>query len=210
MGEGMTEGETTERGRFLVLDGIDGCGKSTQARLLVEALSGAGPTPLHLREPGSTPAGEQIRSLLLDPDTPLAAATEALLFCAARRQMLDTLVTPALQDGRTVVCERFHPATFAYQAVGGGLDQEELLALLHGWSGEPVPDRILLLDLDPAAAAERTGAEPDRFESRGLEFQRRVREGFLRYAELDQCVVVIDASGETGDVAARIMQEVGL
>src|SRR5688572_11610264 len=104
------------RGHFFVLDGIDGCGKSTQAARLVAAL-GSGPAgpALHLREPGSTPAGERIRALLLDPETALAPAAQVLLFAAARRQMLEELVAPALQLGRHVVCERFHPSTVAYQ-----------------------------------------------------------------------------------------------
>ena len=96
------------RGAFFVLDGIDGCGKSTQAALLTQALERAGRRPLHLREPGSTPAGERIRALLLARDEALSPAVEALLVCAARAHMLAARVAPALADGRDVVCERFH------------------------------------------------------------------------------------------------------
>ena len=129
------------RGFFVVLDGVDGCGKSTQAKLLVDSL-GAGDVdaPLHLREPGSTRAGEGIRRLLLSGEVELLPAAETLLFTAARRQMLEELVAPALAAGRDVVCERFHPSTFAYQAVGGGLDEDEVWTLLEGWAGRPVPD----------------------------------------------------------------------
>src|SRR5262245_34284111 len=114
------------RGLFVVIDGVDGCGKSTQAERLVRALAtlpGADPerAPLHLREPGSTKLGETLRGLLLGRGREMSPAVETLLFAAARRQMLDELVRPALAAGRLVVCERFHPSTFAYQAVAGGL-----------------------------------------------------------------------------------------
>src|SRR6185436_4275568 len=117
------------RGRFYVLDGLDGCGKSTQAARLVTALgSGAQGPVLHLREPGSTAAGERIRSLLLDPEPALAPAAQVLLFAAARRQMLEELVAPALAAGRDVVCERFHPSTVAYQGAALGVGEERVLA----------------------------------------------------------------------------------
>lgn len=198
---------TGEQGRFLVLDGIDGCGKSTQARLLVQRLRDQGGDPLHLREPGSTIAGERIRALLLDERTPLGVAAETLLFAAARRQMLDELVGPALMAGRDVVCERFHPATFAYQAVAGKLEEETVLELLFAWAGAPAPDRVVVLDLDVETAAGRAEGE-DRFESRGLPFQRAVAEGFLRYARRVPGVAVVGAGGSPDEVAARVWEEV--
>ncbi|MCL4158697.1 UNVERIFIED_CONTAM: hypothetical protein GTU68_000529, partial [Idotea baltica] len=103
------------RGLFLVVDGVDGCGKTTQAGLLAEHL-GVDPG-LHLREPGSTELGEALRALLLDHQYLIEPAVETLMFAAARRQMLDELVEPALAAGKTVVCERFHPSTFSYQAI---------------------------------------------------------------------------------------------
>ena len=115
----------------MVLDGIDGCGKSTQPRLLVTALEERWDGGvLHLREPGSTAVGEALRGLLLSRDHDLGAAVETLLFTAARRQMLDEVVEPALAAGRAVICERFHPSTYAYQAVAGGLEPEAVLQLL--------------------------------------------------------------------------------
>ena len=112
----------------MVLDGIDGCGKSTQARLLVTALEERWDGGvLHVREPGSTAVGEALRELLLFRDLELGAEVEALLFTAARRQMLDEVVEPALAAGRAVVCERFHPSTYAYQAVAGGLQEDAVL-----------------------------------------------------------------------------------
>lgn len=197
------------RSRFLVLDGVDGCGKSTQAERLAAWLRAQGRAPLHLREPGSTAAGERIRSVLLEPGVAIGAAAETLLFAAARRQMLDELVRPALGAGRDVVCERFHPSTFAYQAVAGDLDEERVLELLDRWAGEPAPDRVLLLDLSPEEAARRAPRATDRIEARGIDFQRRVARGYRRYAELRPDTAVVDATGTPDEVEARIRAELG-
>ncbi len=202
-------GATDARGRFLVLDGIDGCGKSTQARLLVQGLTvPGGEAPLHMREPGSTGAGERIRAILLETGVTLGAASEALLFAAARRQMLDELVRPAVDAGRDVVCERFHASTFAYQAVAGDLDEEEVLALLSTWAGRPSPDLIILLDIDVEEAALRRGAPSDRIEAKGLDFQRRVAQGYRRYAERDSSAVLVDGRGGAEEVHERVLVEV--
>jgi dTMP kinase len=196
------------RGRFFVLDGIDGCGKSTQAARLVRALAAERGAPaLHLREPGSTAAGERIRALLLDPGPALAPAAQVLLFAAARVQMLEDLVRPALAAGRDVVCERFHPSTCAYQGAALGLGEERVLELLHAWAGDPAPDLTLILDLDPGVAAGRRGMS-DRYESAGADFHRRVAEGYRRYAARERRAVLVDAAGSPDEVEARIRQEV--
>lgn len=192
----------------MVLDGLDGCGKSTQAARLAAWFSErAGRPALHLREPGSTAAGERIRALLLERETPLCAESQVLLFAAARRQMLEELVRPALAEGRDVVCERFHPSTFAYQGTAGGVDEERLLELLLAWAGEPAPDLTVVLDLAPEAAARRRGSA-DRFESRPAEFHRAVAEGYRRYARRVARVAVVPAAGTVDEVAARIRAEV--
>jgi dTMP kinase len=197
------------RGHFIVIDGIDGCGKSTQAERLCAALAAEGePLPLHLREPGSTPVGERIRAILLDPDLVLSPPVEALLFAAARRAMLTDLVAPALVAGRDVVCERFHPSTFAYQAVAGGLDEDEVLDLLHTWAGTPRPDLVVLLDLDVDTASERRGAPTDRIEAKGLDFQRVVAEGYRRSAALLGRVVTVDGRGTPDEVHAGVLREI--
>jgi len=199
----------TPRGRFIVLDGVDGCGKSTQARHLVEALTRAGePAPLHLREPGSTPVGERLRELVLDAALEIDPGTEALLFCAARRQLLVQQVAPALAAGRPVVCERFHPSTFAYQAVAGALEEDAVLELLHAWSGDPAPDLVILIDTPPRTAAGRRLGTADRIEAKGLEFQERVAAGYRRYAERVPGTVVVDGTPSEEAVAARILEEV--
>ncbi len=197
------------RGRFIVLDGIDGCGKTTQAAHLARALAQGGHAPpLHLREPGGTALGERLRALLLSREHALHPAVETLLFAAARRQMLEELVAPSLAAGRDVVCERFNPSTFAYQAVAGGLSEREVLDLLQRWCGVPQPDLVILLDTPVELAAERRGASHDRIEDKGLAFQRRVARGFQRWAELRPATVVIDGRGQEGEVAARILAHV--
>ena len=161
-----------------------------------------------MREPGSTPAGERIRAVLLAREIQLGAPAETLLFAAARRQTLDELVGPALAAGRDVVCDRFHPSTFAYQAVAGGLDEDRVLALLHEWAGEPAPDLVVLLDVDVETAAARRGPGRDRIEDRGLQFQRAVAAGYRRYAERVPGVVVVDGRGAVEEVAGRVLAEV--
>lgn len=202
---GEAEGEN-RRGTFFVVDGIDGCGKTSQAVLLCESL-GAG-AALHLREPGSTALGEGLRALLLDRQQRIEPAVEVLMFAAARRQMLEELVAPALARGEHVVCERFHPSTYAYQAVAGDLDGDQVLELLRTWAGAPRPDLVLLLEVDVAEAARRRGAATDRIEAKGLEYQRCVAQGYRRYAELDPAAVLVDGSGSAADVHARILEEV--
>ncbi len=196
------------RGRFYVLDGLDGCGKSTQAARLVAALgTSAGHPPLHLREPGSTVAGERIRALLLDPEPALAPATQVLLFAAARRQMLEERVAPALVLGRHVVCERFHPSTLAYQGAALGVGEERVLALLLEWAGTPAPDLTVILDLEPDAARTRRGTR-DRYEAERPDFHGRVAEAYRRYAARAECVVLLSALGSPDEVAARVWAEV--
>jgi len=210
------------RGRFIVLDGIDGCGKSTQAARLTRALEQAylandekartagraAGGVLHLREPGGSAVGEQIRSLVLAREHALSPAVETLLFAAARRQMLDERVAPALERGWDVVCERSNASTFAYQAVAGGLPEDQVLELLRTWSNEPQPDLTLWLDLPVDEAQARRSAPQDRIEDRGRPFQEAVRRGFVRWAERVPGNVRIDARGEESAVAERILSAV--
>lgn len=224
--------DTRPRGLFVVLDGIDGCGKSTQAERLVEglaALRGAesaprpsGARPLHLREPGSTDAGERIRALVLGAEPRLGRGALALLFAAARREMLEQRVAPALEAGHDVVVERFHASTFAYQGSrqagsdgphAAAYGDEELLALLRTWAGSPAPALEVVLDIDPRVAGERAlaradGAARDRFEREGLPFQERVREGLLEYVDRTGTAVVVDAVGSADEVAGRVLDAV--
>lgn len=194
---------------FVVLDGVDGCGKSTQAALLCERLARAGrPAPLHLREPGSTRLGEALRGHLLETDWDLSPSVELMLFAAARRQLLDESIAPSLAGGRDVVCERFHPSTYAYQGVAGSLDPDQLLGLLLEWASTPSPAAELILELDVQTAAHRRGGDRDRMERKGQAFQEKVAEGYAQYVERIPQAHSIDANGSTDEVAQRIWQRI--
>lgn len=195
-------------GRFIVLDGIDGCGKTTQAGRLAAALEAAGREPRHVREPGTSKVAERIRALLLEPELPITAKAETLLFAAARTQSLYEVVQPALSAGGDVVCERFHPSTYAYQAVAGGEDPERVRALLEEWAGDPAPDLVLVLDVDPEAAARRRGGDHDRIEMKGLEFQKAVARGYREWVELDPRAVLVDGNREQDLVFESVWSEV--
>jgi dTMP kinase len=194
----------TARGYFIVLDGVDGAGKSSQAARLERRLAAAGATPLSVREPGSTAAGEALRELLLHKEFGLVPAAETLLFVAARRQLLEQRIAPALAAGQVVICDRFNASTFAYQAYARGGDQDGTLALLENWATTPTPDLELVLWLDPAAAAVRRGAPADRIEALGLGFQQRVAAGYREYVQRVPRAELIDASGDLDAVETRL------
>ncbi|MGI8844708.1 MAG: dTMP kinase [Thermoleophilaceae bacterium] len=165
-------------GLFVTLEGIDRSGKSTQAALLVDALGGAA---IAVREPGGTPAGERVRDILKDPDVELSIQAEALLFAAARAELVEQVIGPALAAGQTVVCDRFLDSSLAYQGAARGLGLDAVRALNAAAVGHLVPDLTLLLWIDPAAAAER-GAEDDRFEREGHALQRAVGDAYEQLA----------------------------
>ena len=196
------------RGRLIALEGIDGCGKSTQAIALADAL-GARLT----REPGGTPTGARLRELLLSPDLPtVSARTEALLMAADRAEHVARVVAPALASGEWVVTDRFSGSTLAYQGWGRGLDVAELTRLVD-WACDGVrADLSVLVDLPVEVAARRLGAgRTDRLERLGHDFAARVREGFLAQAAADPPHwVVVDGSASIAAVAAQILENVNL
>jgi dTMP kinase len=162
----------------VTIEGIDRSGKTTQARRLVDAL---GDDALLVREPGGTPAGERIRDLLKDPDADIGARTEALLFAAARAELVDAVIRPALEDGRVVVSDRYLDSSLAYQGHARGLGEDEVRRLNEWATGGLRPDLTVLLRIDPADAAARAGAG-DRFEDEGLDLQRRVAGAYEQLA----------------------------
>ncbi|MCU1345167.1 MAG: thymidylate kinase [Acidimicrobiia bacterium] len=188
-------------GRFIVFEGGDGGGKSTQARLLASDL-GALPT----REPGGTVLGERLREALLDPATgDIGAKTEALLMAAARAQHVTEVIRPALASGRHVVCDRYSHSSIAYQSGGRGLKFREIEGL-SDWATEGLwPDLVIQLEVSTAVAQARLGAKLDRFEAAGADFHERVEQTYRDLAGRNsERWVVISGDGSIGEVQARV------
>lgn len=200
-------------GRFITFEGIDGSGKSTQARHLAEALRAEGRDVVLTREPGGSPGADEIRRLVLegDPDR-WSAETEILLFTAARRDHLERLIEPSLAAGKTVVCDRFADSTRMYQGLSRG-DLRAMVDALHDLMIGREPDLTILIDMDPATglarAKGRRGAE-ERFEDFGLPLQQRMRDGFLALAaEFPDRFRTVDGDAPEATVAARIRDALG-
>lgn len=190
---------------FVSLEGIDGSGKSTQAKLLAEAL---GPETLLLREPGGTEAAERIRDLLADADLELDPLAELLLFLAARADLTARVIQPALEQGHDIVCDRFADSSVAYQGAARGLGVGEVISLTDGATEGLWPDLTLLLRVDPEVGLGRAEGE-DRFESEGLELQRAVAVAYDEIATIAaDRVVVLDGEGSVDEVHERVMEAV--
>ena len=194
---------------FITFEGIDGSGKSTQARTLAEALRALGHNPVLTREPGGSPGAEEIRRLVLEggPDR-WSAETELLLFTAARRDHLERTIAPALAAGRVVICDRFADSTRMYQGLSRG-DLRATVDTLHRLMIGRDPDLAFLIDIDPetglARPKSRNGTE-ERFEDFGLGLQRKMRDGFLALArEFAPRFRVIDGTRAAGAVAADVL-----
>jgi dTMP kinase len=203
---------------LIVLEGIEGVGKSTQLRRLLAHLESRGLVARAVREPGGTVAGDEIRRLLLDPASHLDARTEALLFMASRAQLVSDVIRPALERGEFVLADRFFLSTYAYQVAGRGLSEENVRHANALATGGLVPDLTLLLDLPSGAGLERAarrGAH-DRIERSGAAFYDRVRDAFVEFASAGWQhrhpeagpIVLVDASGDEDSVAGRIANEV--
>ena len=183
------------RGIFISLDGIDGTGKSTQCRLLAEALRGSGWIVTECTDPGGTEVGKLLRDVLLGHRHQLALPTEALLFMASRAQLVAEVIRPALEAGHAVVCDRFTLANVVYQGHAGGLDPQQLWDVGRLATGGLQPDLTIVLDLPVEAAMQRRARPADRFESRDADYQSRVRAGFRAEAQLHpDRIRVVDAN----------------
>ena len=201
----------SSRGLFITVEGIDGCGKSTQARLIAAALEAAGHDVLRLREPGGVKISEQIREILLAPaNVEMGDVCELLLYEAARAQLVHQVIRPALAAGKTVVCDRFYDSTTAYQAFADGLDRNMVSQANELAVDGCRPDLTLVFDLPVEdALRRRSGREAeDRLELKGLEFQERVAAGFRAVAvdEPDR-VKLIDAGGSIAEVFSGVAAE---
>lgn len=197
-------------GRFIVFEGPEGAGKSTQLRLLAARLERAGVVPVVTREPGGTPTGEAIRALLLDPALAIGPLSEFLLYSASRAEHVDKLIRPALAAGQVVLCDRFVGSSVAYQGHGRGLELALIAEVSRYATGDLAPDLTLLLDLDPAEGLQRVAArgQRDRLEQADLAFHRRVRAGYLAQCRQDASWRLLDARLSEAALAELIWQQV--
>lgn len=199
------------RGRFIALEGGEGVGKSTQARLLTEALERLGRPAILTREPGGTPGAEAIRALLLDPPGDgWNARAEALLFAAARSDHVEKLIRPALEAGKWVICDRFIDSTRAYQGGGGGLSDADIMTLHGIGSGGLLPDLTVLIEAAPDVSGRRLslrdGEDSDAIGGRDAGYHRRVSDAFARLAEAEPGRFVrIEGEGTREEIHARIL-----
>ncbi|MGD0899381.1 MAG: dTMP kinase [Thermoguttaceae bacterium] len=195
---------------FLSIDGGDGTGKSTQQDLLCRWLRENGHDVVACRDPGSTPLGEAVRNLLLDRhDLAIHRRSEMLLYMAARTQLVEEIIRPALGAGKTVVADRYLLANVVYQGYGGGLDINTLWEVGRVATGGLMPDLTLVLDMPPATAGARLDRPLDRMERQGAAFHQRVRDGFLaEAARQPDRIVVVDAARPVEEVQRELRQAV--
>lgn len=199
-------------GRFLVFDGPDGSGKTTQFRRFVQFATQAGLNVCEVREPGGTPIGEQIRQILLSPENrDIDLRCEMLLYMASRAQLVAQRIRPALARGELVLADRFISSTLAYQGTAGGLPIADILRVGQIALGQCWPDLVVIFDVDERTAASRLSPLLDRIEQKGLAFHRAVRRGFLEQARNDpHRYLVIDATGSADMVFEQLLQRLAV
>lgn len=194
-------------GKFITLEGLDGAGKTTQLGWISDFLRQRGLALCVTREPGGTPLGEALRAMLLDAQQSLHPETEALLMFAARREHIDKVITPALEQGAWVLCDRFSDASFAYQAGGSDVDWKKI-EILESWvQGELQPDLTFYFDVSPEVGQARARAikAPDRYEQERRDFHERTRAAYLRRAhEHPRRICLVDANGGLPGVQAKL------
>ena len=188
---------------FVTFEGLDGSGKTTQAELLAQALRGEGRDVVATREPGGTPFGEQVRALLLDGDD-MSAWAEAALFAAARAELVERVIAPALEAGKDVVCDRYIDSSLAYQGIARDLGVERVLELNHHGTRGLLPDRTILVLVDPETAASR-GGPSDRIERRSAHFHRAVDDAYRALAAIfPSRITTVDGTQPASDLAEEI------
>lgn len=196
------------RGLLVSLEGIDGCGKSTQVELLQAKLEQKGFSFISVREPGGTAVGEGIRQVLLQTSYSVTAEAELLLYMAARAELSRQVILPALREDKLVLCDRFTDSTLAYQGYGGGMDLRWIDRLNWKATGGRLPDLTFLLDLPVEEAAARRGDTLDRMEKKDVRYHRRVQKGYLEIARREpERIKVINASGGKEELFSEIWQK---
>lgn len=199
-----------KKGLFITFEGIDGSGKSTQLQLAAEYLRNAGYIVTTTREPGGTQLGQQIRNIVLNPDLPLTTSAQTLLFLADRSDHVAKVIRPALAEGRIVLCDRFSDSTLVYQGLSQGKTLEELnrLQQLDFFASDGlIPDLTILFDSRPEILLERRNMRDvtDRYEQEGLEFQQRLREGFLTLAKAEpERIRIVNAENDLTTVSEAV------
>lgn len=197
------------KGIFITFEGVDGAGKSTQLDYAVKYLSESRQDIVQTREPGGTPLSEKLRQLMLDANDAADPETEVLLMFAARKEHINRVITPALDAGSVVICDRFTDATFAYQGGGSGVNASRIEILEHWVHKDVQPDLTLFFDLPVLVAQRRLGhRNKDRFESEALDFHERVRHAYLARAKRDpERIKIIDSSLSKGKIRELVRHE---
>lgn len=193
------------KGLFITFEGADGCGKTTQLNLLAEYLREKGFEVLITREPGAKGLGEKVREILLNYNGNVSPNCEAFLFLADRAQNIDIIVKPAVESGKIVLCDRHTDSTLAYQGYGRGVDLNRLKMLNNIATSSFVPDLTFVFDIDVKTSMSRVGKDKDRMESAGIEFHKKVREGYLQIAkEEPERVKVINSKDSIENIFTQV------
>jgi len=203
----MMESINKFAGKFIVLDGPDGCGKSTHCRILAEWLKKHGIEVELLRDPGATEIGEKIRQILLSTESnSMDDTTEVLLFMASRAQLWKEKIAPSLASGKCVLIDRWLSSTCAYQGKAGGFGMDKVIRIAEDCLEKPWPDLTVILDIDLKTAAQRLARDLDRMEQKGDRYHQKVRQGFLELADKLDNFSVVDTSGKIESVAKIIIE----
>jgi dTMP kinase len=193
-------------GKFIAFDGPDGCGKTTQVKLLVDWLTRQEVDVVSFREPGATAIGEKIRQILLNPEhIAMTTAAEVMLYMAARVQLWNEKIAPALKQNKCVVVDRWLSSTCAYQGHAGDFGIDKVIKIATDCLERPWPDLTIILDVDLAAAAKRLKKDLDRMEQKGDNYHKKVREGFLKLAKERKDFAVVDAAGDIDTVHKKVL-----
>ncbi len=196
-------------GKFIVLDGPDGCGKSTQTLMLYDWLKAEGAEVVTFRDPGGTAVGEKIREILLNPEhVEMSVRTELLLYMASRAQLWAEKIKPALGVDKCVVLDRWVTSTCAYQGFAGGYQIARIVEIAEASLERVWPDLAIILDIDVDTAAKRMDRELDRMEQKGTEYHKKVRQGFLQLSRFNDNVAIIDATKDIEQVHQTVIQTV--
>ena len=195
------------KGLFITFEGADGCGKTTQMKLLAEYLKNNGADVVLTREPGAKGLGEKVREILLNYEGLVSDRCESFLFLADRAQNIDIIVNPAIEEGKIVLCDRHIDSTVAYQGFGRGLDIERINMLNNIATNSKKPDLTFVFDIDVETSMKRVGKEKDRMESAGIDFHNRVRKGYLELAKQEpQRIKVIDATKSIEEIHKNVVE----